>query len=453
METRSSYKNSDRVLACASLVTFMVALDAALLNVSFPAINNNFAGASPAAIAWVINIYSLTLAVLLVPAGRLADRSGNRLMLIAGFMMSLLGAVLCGFSRTVGELVLSRFLQALGGAMALPASLAVILQNFHGKERPMAIGRWSAAGGIAAAAGPPLAAVVMHLSSWRMLFFAHVPLCLWGLWLSSRMPHASRSQVSLPGIASVISPIAVGMGLLVAAITIHTMPSLLTLGAIVGGIFLILSGVRLARKAEHLHERFANRGLAFASLATFCFGGVFGAMFISYDLALVGRFHFEIPTAALLLAPVPLLSVPVARSCGKLHQHWHAGTIIIIGGTCLFSGALFFVTMLLAGHFNAFAWVATLALSAAGIGLCFPSVSLAGVSAIAPEYHALASGLNQSCRHIGTVIGIAALTYLSGPSLHHFLVAWGLLVCFCAGTIFTAAMFSVAPTILRTTHD
>jgi MFS family permease len=446
-------QNSGRVMACAMIVTFMVALDSALLHVSFPAISGNFAAASTSTLAWVINVYSLTLAVLLSPSGRMADQWGSRRMLVTGFAISILGAVCCGLSLTAGQLVFSRFLQALGGAVALPASLAVILANFHGRERAVAVGKWSAAGGVAAAAGPPLAAAVMRLSSWRILFFFHVPLCLWGLWLSWKIPEDNRSQTKLPGIASAISPIAAGMGFLVAAITIRSLSKPALFGAAFAGMLLIFIGMRFVRKEKHLREVLADRGIAFACLATFCFGGAFGAMFISYDLALVNRFHFDIPSAALLLTPIPFLSVPVARRCGELHQRWHAGTIIMLGGMLLFSGALFFLLMLLTGRFNAFAWTATLALSGAAIGLCFPSVSLAGVQAVPANYYALASGLNQSCRHMGTVIGVALIALLSGPAARDFFAAWALFACFCIGTIFSAGVFSAAPGILRTAHD
>ena len=109
--------------------------------------------------------------------------------------------------------------------------------------------------------------------------------------------------------------------------------------------------------------------------------------------------------------------------------------------------------MLLTGRFNAFAWTATLALSGAAIGLCFPSVSLAGVQAVPANYYALASGLNQSCRHMGTVIGVALIALLSGPAARDFFAAWALFACFCIGTIFSAGVFSAAPGILRTAHD
>jgi MFS family permease len=448
-----NWPNPGRVLACAALVTFLIALDSSLLNVSFPAIRSDFPRVSTSAIGWVINVYSLTLAILLAPAGRLADRWGSKRTLIAGFTIFMLGALCCGLSLTAGQLVVSRFLQALGGAMALPASLAVILTNFHGKERAVAVGKWSAAGGITAAAGPPLGAAVMHQGSWRLLFLLHVPLCLWGVWLSSRVLGDSRSQVKLPGIARAFSPVAAGMGLLVAAVTVPSLPAPAVFGAILVGALLIFMGVRLMQKEEQLHESFADRGFALACLATFCFGGVFGALFISYDLALVGRFHFAIPAAALLLTPIPLLSVPVARRSGGLHQRWHGGAIMVTGGLLLFSGASFFLLMLLTDSFNALAWTATVALSGAGIGLCFPGVSLAGVRGIPADFYALASGLNQSCRHMGTVMGVVTVTFVSGPASGDFLAAWGLLVCFCAGTILTAAMFAAAPKLLGAAHD
>jgi hypothetical protein len=449
----SSKNRQDRVLLCAATVTFLIALDSSLLNVSFPAIRNDFLGVSASALAWVINIYSLTLAVLLVPAGRMADRWGNKITLTAGFAAFTLGALCCGVSLTAGQLVIWRFLQAVGGAMALPASLAIILTNFHGKERAIAVGKWSAAGGIAAAVGPPLGAIIMHKRSWRLLFLLHIPICLWELILISKVLENSGNSVATPGISRAISPIAAGIGLMVAAVTVPLMPLSAVCAALLAGALMVFLGARLAHSDSLIRESFGGRGTALACLATFCFGGTFGALFIAYDLALVGRLHFSIPAAALLLTPIPLLSVPVARRSGQLHQRWSGGLIIATGGLLLFLSALFFLIVLLNARFNAFVWSAIVILAGAGIGLCFPGVSLAGVRDVPANYFAVASGLNQSCRHMGTVMGVAAITLSSGPMTGDFLAAWGLLACFCFGTILTSALFSSAPKFLGVAHD
>ncbi|KPV51948.1 MFS transporter, partial [Kouleothrix aurantiaca] len=112
------------ILAVTSLAVFAVMLDALVLFVAFPAIERSFSGVSGAQLSWVLNAYTIVYGALLVPAGRFADRVGRKRVFLAGATLFTLASVLCGLAGSPALLIAARVLQAVGGAMLTPTSLA-----------------------------------------------------------------------------------------------------------------------------------------------------------------------------------------------------------------------------------------------------------------------------------------------------------------------------------------
>ena len=158
------------VLASTSLAVFAVFLDTTIGFVAFPAISKTFSEAGPDTLSWVLNAYSLVFAALLIPAGRLADRVGRRKMFLIGVVVFTCGSMLCGLAPSVGFLIGAEMLEAVGAAILVPASLALVLQTFPPAKVPMAVAIWGAIGAVAGAAGPTLGALVVTNLSWRWAF-------------------------------------------------------------------------------------------------------------------------------------------------------------------------------------------------------------------------------------------------------------------------------------------
>ena len=119
-----------KVLAVTSVGVFMGFLDVTIVNVAFPDLQRDFAAASRADLSWVLNAYNILFAALLVPAGRVADIVGRRRMFIAGIVIFLAASLACGLAGSVEVLVAARMLQAVGAAILVPTSLALLLPEF-----------------------------------------------------------------------------------------------------------------------------------------------------------------------------------------------------------------------------------------------------------------------------------------------------------------------------------
>lgn len=139
------------VLAAVMLAFLPVVIDMTILHIAVPSLTLALS-ASGTQVLWIIDIYPLLMAGLLVPMGTLADRTGHRRLLLAGLAVFGLASLLAAFAPSPSLLIAARVLLALGGSMIMPCVLGIIRRTFEDeRERAMALGLWGTVG----AAGPP----------------------------------------------------------------------------------------------------------------------------------------------------------------------------------------------------------------------------------------------------------------------------------------------------------
>jgi EmrB/QacA subfamily drug resistance transporter len=170
-------------LITAILASTIAAVDSSAVNVALPAIGRDLGGGF-AAQQWVSNAYLLTLSALILLAGSLTDRLGERRVFTAGVAGFGIGSALCAAAPSIGVLIVARALQGVSGALLTPAALAIIVSVFPRNERGAAIGKWTAWGGIGILAGPLLGGQIVDSASWRWIFVINVPLVMIALFLS-----------------------------------------------------------------------------------------------------------------------------------------------------------------------------------------------------------------------------------------------------------------------------
>jgi len=160
------------IITCVPL--FMMLLDATIVNIALPHIMDTFdTGISSA--EWVINAYVLAFAVLVITGGKVGDLYGRKLMFLSGIAVFTLASLLCGLAPNINLLIGARVLQAIGGAMMMPATLSLLNVAFGESGRGMALGIWGAVAGIASALGPVIGGALVDAYSWRLIFLINIP--------------------------------------------------------------------------------------------------------------------------------------------------------------------------------------------------------------------------------------------------------------------------------------
>src|SRR5690606_31937369 len=174
----SSPRNRWLVLLAVMLAFLPVVIDMTILHIAVPSLTLAL-GATGTEILWIIDIYPLVMAGLLVPMGTLADRVGHRRMLLTGLGVFLVASVAAAFSPSAIALIGARVLLAVGAAMIMPNILAIIRQTFEDeKERAVALGLWGTIGAAGSAIGPLAGGFLLEHFWWGSVFLINVPVML-----------------------------------------------------------------------------------------------------------------------------------------------------------------------------------------------------------------------------------------------------------------------------------
>jgi EmrB/QacA subfamily drug resistance transporter len=171
------------VLISVGVGTFMTALDGSVVNTVLPVIKGSL-GSNVATIEWVVTIYLLVVSGLLLSFGRLGDLHGHKPLYILGFGVFVIASALCGLAPTAPVLIAFRVLQALGAAMLLANSAAILTGNFPPQQRGQALGLQATMTYLGLTAGPALGGWLTSRLTWRAIFYLNVPVGLLALALS-----------------------------------------------------------------------------------------------------------------------------------------------------------------------------------------------------------------------------------------------------------------------------
>src|SRR6185312_15145927 len=168
-------------------------MDATIVNVAIPNIRADL-HASASQLQWVIDIYTLVLASLLLLSGATADRFGRRRTFQIGLTVFAIGSLLCSLSPNIETLIIARMVQAVGGSMLNPVAMSIITQVFTGRvERARAVGIWGGVVGISMALGPIIGGVLIEYIGWRSVFWINLPICAAAVILTAIFVPESRS--------------------------------------------------------------------------------------------------------------------------------------------------------------------------------------------------------------------------------------------------------------------
>jgi len=167
------------VFCSVAIGTFMATLDGSIVNVALPTISEQFSVDLPV-LQWVVSAYLLTISSLLPTLGRLADMYGRSKIFSYGFLVFITGSLCCGLSSSVGVLVASRIIQAVGAAMMMANSMAIVTDTFPPQMRGRALGTMGSVVAAGSITGPSLGGILISRYGWPAIFFVNLPIGMIG---------------------------------------------------------------------------------------------------------------------------------------------------------------------------------------------------------------------------------------------------------------------------------
>ena len=321
------------ILVAVSVGMFMALLDVTIVNIAIPAIKNDLNASLPHA-SWVLNAYSLVLAVSFLSMGRIGDKFGQKRVFIFGLVAFTLFSLLCGLAPTIDWLIAFRAGQGLGGAALLTISLAIVLGAFPRRQQGMAVGLWGALGTAAAAVGPTLGGLLVTYASWHWIFFVNVPIGILAVVFArsgdprSRAAGAGPGGVDVPGIAIA----AAGLFLFTLALVQGdswgwTSPAILGLfaGALVAYPVFMWWELRTSHPMFPF-ELLRIRSFTAANTAIMFIGMSMGGTFLMIVIFLVSVLGYSELKAALALTIMPLIALVIAPNAGQAERPHRAAS-------------------------------------------------------------------------------------------------------------------------------
>ncbi|WP_067697052.1 MFS transporter [Nocardia jejuensis] len=398
------------ITCCMSLL--ISSMDATIVNVALPTIQNDL-GAPLSKLQWIVDVYTLTLASLLMLSGATADRFGRKRMFRIGLLIFAGGSLLCSLAPTIEVLIGARFVQAIGGSMLNPVAMSIITTVFTGRvERARAVGVWGAVVGISTAIGPLVGGGLIDALGWQSVFWINLPIVAVAFVLTTIYVPESKSAN-----ARGIDPI----GQVLAIAILFT----LVFGLIEGTpLIFVLTAAALAGFIRHesrhpspfIDLRFF-RSFPFSSatvIAVCAFAGL-GAFLFDVSLYLQGTRHFSATHTGLLYLPMALAMLVFSPISGRMVGRYGTRPSLLVAG--VFMGVAAIGLTRLAPETPLWQLIIVFAIFGVGFGMVNAPITTTAVSGMPLDRAGAASAVASTSRQVGVSLGVALCGALSGAGL------------------------------------
>ena len=409
------------VLAVVSAAQFLIILDLWVVTIALPALQRDFAPATLTDVSWIVDVYAIVLAALLLPAGRAADSIGRRRCFLAGLVVFGVASLGCAVAPDLLALIACRALQAAGAAVLMPTSLGFALEVFPPRQRGTAVGVWAGVGAVAAGSGPVLGGLLVE-SSWRWIFLINLPIILAALAAGvAILPrHRGAGDGPRPGrhIDKVGTVLVLGaVGLVCTALTeapqwppSRTWP-VLAAGLVLGAWFV----AHIRRHPDPLvtPRLFSVRAIRTGAAGLVAYYTGFAAMLLGMTLLLTGQWHFSVLQAAAGIAPGPITAGIVSMFSGRLSAAFGVRATVVAGAVSFAAAGAW--PLAAAGDSPAYAAVVLPAMLLWGVANALIQPSLFASADAAPRAElAVASAVLGAARQLGSALGVATFVAVLG---------------------------------------
>ncbi|WP_028798609.1 MFS transporter [Streptomyces sp. 142MFCol3.1] len=402
------------ILVTLSLGFFMTLLDLTIVNIAIPEMGQDL-DASLDEILWVVNAYTLALAVLLITAGRLGDLRGKRNLFMAGVAVFTLASLACALAQEPAQLIAFRAVQGLGAALLMPQTLSIITEVFPADRRGAAMGVWGAVAGISGALGPIIGGALITRLDWRWIFLANLPLGVLVLALAAAVVPASRRTVrhrfDTPGVllaSSALFCLAFGLTEGQRYDWNGWIRSLFGAAAVLFAGFLLHERGRQTRDPLVPFSLFKDRNFALVNLVgiTVSFGVI--GLFLPLTIYLQSVLGLSALKSGLVLLPLALGSFVTAGPAGVLADRI-GGRFILMAGLLAWAAALLWIVAVADAGSGWTAVAFPLLLAGLGAGCTFTPMATEVMRDVPVRLSGAASGVNNALRQVGSVLAGAVV--------------------------------------------
>ncbi len=400
---------------------FMILMDTTIVSVANPRIMAGL-NADINSVIWVTSAYLLTYAVPLLVTGRLGDRFGPKRIYLIGLVVFTLSSAWCGFAGSINMLIAARAVQGLGASLLTPQTMAVITRTFPPTGRGQAMSLWGATAAVATLVGPILGGFIVDSLGWEWIFFVNLPIGVIGFILAWRLVpdlETHSHQFDLPGVflwAAAMFCIVFGIqegetynwGVIWGPISV---PLLILAGIVVLGVFVWWQQVGRGEPLLPL-RLFRDRNFSLANGAI----TMVGVAITSNSLPLV--FYYQLvlgftPTrAALQLVPMALFSGGLAPLVGRLVDRVHTRYLATAGMLLMATSMTWYSFWLVPDESLWWRLLLPSGLMGIGTAFTFSPISATATYNLAPADAGAGSGVYNSVRQVGAVLGSAAISAL-----------------------------------------
>ncbi len=417
-----------RVLIVVCVAVFMLLLDITVVNVALPNIENEL-HTSFTDLQWVVDAYALTLAAMMLNAGSLGDLVGRKRVFLVAIALFTIASVLCGAAQSPLWLILARGAQGIGGAGMFAVSLAIISQEFHGRERGTAFGIWGATVGMAVAIGPLVGGALTTYIGWRWIFFVNLPIGAACIAAGMRELRETRDEThggfDLPGLVTLTGGLfALVLGLFRGTDWGWSSGRIVGLFAAAAVLLVAFAAIELRQEAPMFDFRlFRIPTFTGAQITAFAISSGMFAQFLFLPLYLENVLGYSAVAAGVRFLPLSLVSFVVAPIAGRLSARFPVR--LFLGGGLAITGV---ALLLMHGISVSSGWTTLLAgfiVGGVGVGMVNAPLAATSVSVVEPRRAGMASGINNTFRQIGIATGIAALGAIFQSRIQSSLAASG----------------------------
>ncbi|WP_042401825.1 MFS transporter [Streptacidiphilus carbonis] len=399
-------------LIAICLGTFMLLVDVSIVNVALPDMASDL-HSSFTSLQWVVDMYALVLAALLMVVGALGDRLGHRRLYLAGLAVFALASLACGLAPDAATLIAARAAQGVGGAAMLTSTTSLLNAAYQGRDRGTAFGIWGAVSGGAAAVGPVLGGLLTGQIDWRAIFYVNLPIAALAIVMTLR--HLKSDQGHGRGRLDYLGAIAFTAfsGALVYALIegadqgwgSSTVLTWLGVAALALVAFVLVE-LRVPHPLLEL-SLLRNRSFVGLTLAALLINAAAFAHLTYTGIWMQSVLGLSPIQAGLAICPLALAAFVVSGNNARIFRKAPPQLAIGLGLLLVGAGALL-MTLVSPGS----SWTAALPgliVSGLGVGAAMPVMMSAALGSVPRERVGMASGVVNTGRQLGYALGIAVL--------------------------------------------